>query len=129
MFGDVPAFSGFSVDDVDRVRGFYADVLGLEVADEHGMLDLRLATGGHVLVYPKGDDHVPAAFTVLNFPVADIDAAVDGLAAAGVTFETYPGMPEPDSRGIHRGLGDGPDIAWFTDPAGNVLAVMQLPAD
>lgn len=127
MFRDVPAFTGFSVDDIDRARGFYADVLGLEVADEHGMLDLRLATGGHVLVYPKGDHHVPAAFTVLNFPVGDIDAAVDALTAAGVTFERYPEMPEPDARGIHRGLGGGPDIAWFTDPAGNVLSVMQEP--
>jgi catechol 2,3-dioxygenase-like lactoylglutathione lyase family enzyme len=128
MFGSVPAFSGFSVDDIDRARDFYAGTLGLEVTEDHGMLGLQLATGGSVLVYPKGEDHVPAAFTVLNFPVDDIDAAVDGLAAAGVTFERYPGMPEPDGRGIHRGLGDGPDIAWFTDPAGNVLAVLSDPA-
>ena len=128
MFGSVPAFSGFSVDDIDRARDFYAGTLGLEVTEDHGMLGLQLATGGSVLVYPKGEDHVPAAFTVLNFPVDDIDAAVDGLAAAGVTFERYPGMPEPDARGIHRGLGDGPDIAWFTDPAGNVLAVLSDPA-
>jgi catechol 2,3-dioxygenase-like lactoylglutathione lyase family enzyme len=79
-----------------------------------------------VLVYPKGENHVPATFTVLNFPVDDIDAAVDGLTAAGVGLERYPDFPEPDAKGIYRGM--GPDIAWFTDPAGNVLSILADPA-
>lgn len=129
MFRDTHAFSGFSVDDIERARAFYADTLGLEVVDRFGMLGLRLAGGGEVLIYPK-DDHAPAGFTVLNFPVADIDVAVDGLAAAGVRLETYPRMGgEPDARGIYRG-GPGPSIAWFTDPAGNVLSVLEeIPED
>lgn len=115
------AYSGFSVDDVERVKGFYSDVLGVEVGEENGMLTLRVGAG-HVLVYPKGDGHVPAEFTVLNFPVADIEAAVDELAGRGVEFLRYPGM-EIDERGIKRG--EGPLIAWFTDPAGNVLSVIE----
>ncbi len=123
MFSEVPAFSGFSVDDIDAARAFYGGTLGLAVRDEMGMLDIALAGGGHVLVYPKGSDHVPASFTVLNFPVDDIDAAVDALTAAGVSLERYPQFGEPDERGVYRGM--GPDIAWFTDPAGNVLAVLR----
>lgn len=125
MFGEVEAFSGFSVDDIDAARAFYRDTLGLEVTEENGMLGLHLHGGGTVLVYPKGDQHEPAAFTVLNFPVDDIGAAVDGLAAVGVQMIRYPGM-EPDDRGIHRGV--GPDIGWFADPAGNVLAVLGVPS-
>ena len=123
MLRESRAFSGFSVDDVPRARAFYRDTLGLEVAEENGMLQLELVGGGRVLMYPK-PDHAPATFTVLNFPVADIEATVDWLAGRGVRFEHYEGTPiETDSRGIFRG--GGPLIAWFTDPAGNVLSVLQ----
>ena len=121
MFRSSPAFSGFSASDIDRARAFYADTLGVEVSEENGMLTLHLSGGGKVLVYPK-DDHVPATYTVLNFPVADIDAAVDRLAAAGVQFERYDGMPQ-DERGVMRQY--GPPIAWFKDPDGNILAVLE----
>ncbi|HEY8545488.1 MAG TPA: VOC family protein [Acidimicrobiales bacterium] len=121
MFKDTKAFSGLAVDDIPAARAFYADMLGLDVTEENGMLRLHIAGGNPVLVYPK-PDHRPADYTILNFPVADIDAAVDGLAARGVTFERYDGMPQ-DDKGVMRG--HGPDIAWFTDPAGNVLAVLQ----
>lgn len=120
------AFSGFSSDDTDAARTFYSEVMGLEVHDGgmDGLIGLQLPDGGRVLVYPK-DDHQPATFTVLNFLVADIDAAVDELVAAGVEMLRYDGMNQ-DERGIARGMesGDGPDIAWFTDPAGNILAVL-----
>jgi catechol 2,3-dioxygenase-like lactoylglutathione lyase family enzyme len=120
---DSEAFSGFSVDDVPKARAFYAETLGLDVVEENGMLTLRLAGGGRVLVYPKRD-HAPATFTVLNFPVPDVEAAVDGLTQRGVRFEHYEGTPsQTDERGIFRG--GGPLIAWFTDPAGNVLSVLQ----
>ncbi|WP_111768776.1 VOC family protein [Nakamurella deserti] len=122
MFRDAPAFSGFSVDDTDTARTFYTEVLGLDVAEEHGMLTLHLGGGGTVLVYPKGEAHRPATFTVLNFPVADVEAAVDALTARGVEILRYPGM-EHDERGIMRG--GGPLIAWFSDPAGNVLSVLE----
>jgi catechol 2,3-dioxygenase-like lactoylglutathione lyase family enzyme len=118
-----PAFSGFSVDDVARARAFYAETLGLEVSEENGMLTLALGSGGRVLVYPK-DDHTPATFTVLNFPVPDVEAAVERLTGRGVRFERYEGTAiETDARGIFRG--GGPLIAWFTDPAGNVLSVLE----
>lgn len=124
MLTSSKAFSGFSADDVPRAKEFYAETLGLEVSEENGMLTLHLAGGAAVLVYPK-DDHVPASFPVLNFPVADIEAAVDDLAGRGVRFERYPGAEtETDEKGIFRG--GGPLIAWFTDPAGNVLSIMQL---
>ena len=116
------AFSGFAVDDIAAARHFYGEVLGMAVSQEEmGMLGLTVAGGASVLVYPKAD-HVPATFTVLNFPVEDVEQAVDELAAAGVTFERYEGFDQ-DARGIHRG--GGPLIAWFTDPAGNVLSVLQ----
>jgi catechol 2,3-dioxygenase-like lactoylglutathione lyase family enzyme len=117
------AFSGFSVDDIPRAEAFYRDTLGLEVVEQNGMLSLELAGGGRVLLYPK-PDHAPATFTVLNFPVPDIEATVDWLTARGVRFERYEGTEiETDGRGIFRG--GGPLIAWFTDPAGNVLSVLQ----
>ena len=122
MFTTTPAFSGFSVDDIDRAREFYGGTLGLEVSDLHGLLQLRLGGGATVIVYPKAD-HAPATFTILNFPVDDIDGAVDELTAAGVRMEVYPQF-EQDEKGIHRGP-PGPDIAWFTDPAGNVLSVLR----
>ncbi|HVL25082.1 MAG TPA: VOC family protein [Thermomicrobiales bacterium] len=123
MFTTTKAFSGFSVDDVPEAKAFYADVLGLNVSEEFGMLTLHIAGDRDILVYPKGEDHVPATYTILNFPVDDIDAAVDALTARGVRFVRYDGM-EQDAKGIGRG--GGPPIAWFTDPAGNVLSVLQL---
>lgn len=127
MLRDTPAFSGFSVDDIGPAKAFYGGTLGLEVEEADGMLLLRLGGGASVLVYPKGADHAPATFTVLNFPVPDIERAVDGLLAAGVRLERYPGIEGADERGIHRAPG-GPPIAWFTDPAGNVLSVLEDPA-
>lgn len=115
------AFSGFSTNDIAAAKAFYADILGVEVAEANGMLTLRLAGGGRVLIYPK-DDHQPAAYTALNFPVDDIDRAVDALTAAGVQFERYEGSGQ-DERGIARGY--PPPIAWFKDPAGNVLSVIE----
>jgi catechol 2,3-dioxygenase-like lactoylglutathione lyase family enzyme len=123
MFRDTSAFSGFSVNDLQAAKDFYGGTLGLDVSEEEGLVTLRLGGGGTVLVYPK-EDHVPATFTILNFPVTDIERAVDDLTAAGVTFERYPHLGEADERGIYRG--QGPDIAWFTDPAGNVLSVLEL---
>jgi catechol 2,3-dioxygenase-like lactoylglutathione lyase family enzyme len=121
MFRDTKAFSGFSVDDIPAARRFYADTLGLAVTEENGLLFLHVAGGAEILVYPK-EHHTPATFTVLNFPVADIDKAVDELAQRGVKFQSYPGLAT-DERGVFRAA--GPDIAWFTDPAGNVLSVLQ----
>jgi len=121
MFRDTTAFSGFAVDDVDRARAFYGDTLGLETSQENGILTLHLAGGRPTIVYPK-PDHAPATYTILNFSVEDIDAAVDELAARGVAFERYEGF-EQDERGVFRG--GGPLIAWFRDPAGNILAVLQ----
>ena len=121
MLGDSAAFSGFAVDDIDAARAFYTDVLGLEVETANGMLTLHLGGGTNVLVYPK-PDHTPAGFTVLNFPVPDIEKAVDELTTRGVRFEHYENPPT-DERGIMRA--GGPLIAWFTDPAGNVFSVLQ----
>ncbi|AZH77309.1 glyoxalase [Microbacterium sp. Y-01] len=120
------AFSGFSVDDIDAAKEFYGTTLGLEVeVNAMGFLDLKLPRGGSILVYAK-PNHTPASFTILNFPVADVDAAVDELNDRGVQTKIYSDDEFPsDSRGIVRGNGQGPDIAWFRDPAGNVLAVMQ----
>ena len=120
MLGDSHAFSGFSTNDIAKAKAFYGQTLGLEVTEENGMLTLHLAGGGRVLIYPK-DNHEPATFTVLNFPVDDIDKAVDRLAEAGVQFERYEGSGQ-DERGIAREY--PPPIAWFKDPAGNVLSVM-----
>jgi catechol 2,3-dioxygenase-like lactoylglutathione lyase family enzyme len=117
------AFSGFSVDDIPGAKEFYGETLGLEVTEENGMLTLHLPGDRPTLVYPK-PDHTPASFTILNFPVEDIEAAVDELANRGVSFERYEGTDlETDERGIFRG--GGPPIAWFKDPAGNVLSVIQ----
>jgi catechol 2,3-dioxygenase-like lactoylglutathione lyase family enzyme len=121
MLRDSPAFSGFSANDIDAERRFYADVLGVNVEEENGMLNLHLGGGQTVLIYPK-DDHQPATFTVLNFRVTDIDGAVDQLTAKGVTFERYEGAGQ-DEKGIAREY--PPPIAWFKDPAGNVLSVLQ----
>jgi catechol 2,3-dioxygenase-like lactoylglutathione lyase family enzyme len=121
MFGTTKAFSGFAVDDIPAARKFYAETLGLEVTEENGMLTLHIAGDRPILVYPK-PDHTPATYTILNFPVEDIEKAVDELTSRGVRFERYEGMPA-DEKGIMRA--GGPPIAWFTDPAGNVLSVLQ----
>ena len=123
MFGDVAAFSGFSVNDIDAARTFYGETLGLRVEEnDMGFLNLHLASGAVILVYVK-PDHVPAEYTILNFDVDDVKAAVDDLNARGVVTKIY---TEPsfgtDAKGISRG--QGPDIAWFRDPAGNVLSVL-----
>jgi len=115
------AFSGFSVDDVSTAREFYEKTLGMTVAEQNGMLQLTVAGGAQVLVYPK-PNHEPASFTVLNFPVPDVDAAVDQLSSRGVSFLRYDGFDQ-DDKGVFRG--GGPLIAWFTDPAGNVFSVIQ----
>jgi predicted enzyme related to lactoylglutathione lyase len=122
MFKDTQAFSGFSVNDIPRAKQFYGETLGLDVSEENDMLMLNLAGGGRVLVYPK-ENHQPATFTILNFPVPDVEKAVDRLTAAGVKFEHYEGELQTDEKGIMRG--NGPTIAWFTDPAGNVLSVLD----
>jgi len=125
MFADTKAFSGFAVDDLQKAREFYAETLGLKVSmldEETGLMVLHLAGDRDTFVYAK-PDHTPATYTILNFEVGDIDEAVDELGARGVTFERYEGF-EQDEKGIARGP-QGPDIAWFTDPAGNVLAVLR----
>jgi len=121
MFANTKAFSGFAVDDMEKARQFYGETLGLKTSEEFGLMTLHLAGDRPTLVYPK-PDHAPATYTILNFPVDDIDKAVDELAARGVRFERYDGS-EQDERGIFRG--EGPYIAWFKDPAGNVLSVLQ----
>jgi catechol 2,3-dioxygenase-like lactoylglutathione lyase family enzyme len=121
MFGTTKAFSGFAVDDIPAARKFYEETLGLKVTEEHGMLTLHIAGDRPILVYPK-PDHTPATYTILNFPVDDIDKAVDELTGRGVRFERYDQVPA-DEKGVFRG--GGPLIAWFTDPAGNVLSVLQ----
>jgi catechol 2,3-dioxygenase-like lactoylglutathione lyase family enzyme len=123
MLKDADAFSGFAVDDLDRAKQFYGETLGLNVSESPAGLELHLGGGGRVFVYPK-PNHEPATFTVLNFPVANVEQAVDQLTAAGVSFERYDGI-DADEKGISRG-GDGPTIAWFKDPAGNILSVLEL---
>jgi predicted enzyme related to lactoylglutathione lyase len=122
MFGSTRAFSGFAVNDIAAARKFYGETLGIRVSEANGMLTLHIAGDRDILVYPK-PDHVPATYTILNFPVDDIDKAVEQLSERGVRFQRYPGI-EADERGIVRAAG-GPPIAWFTDPAGNVLSVLQ----
>ncbi|WP_426755389.1 VOC family protein [Myxococcus sp. Y35] len=122
MFGDTKAFSGFSVKDVAAARKFYGETLGLKVSASDGVMTLHLAGDTDVLVYPK-DNHTPATFTILNFPVDDIDKAVDALVSRGVRFERYDGF-NADEKGIVRDSG-GPPIAWFKDPSGNVLSVLE----
>jgi catechol 2,3-dioxygenase-like lactoylglutathione lyase family enzyme len=121
MFAKTRAFSGFAVGDLQAARQFYGEVLGIDVSEQGGLMTLHLAGGRDTLVYPK-PGHVPADYTILNFPVDDIDSTVDELTARGVTFERYDGAGQ-DGKGISRGY--GPDIAWFRDPAGNILAVLK----
>jgi len=123
MLKDSKAFSGFSVGDIQKAKEFYGQTLGLEVSESHGFLTLHLGGGTNVIVYPK-PNHSPASFTILNFPVENVDQAVDELTKRGVRFEIY---NEPDiktdEKGIHRN--GGPVIAWFKDPAGNILSVLH----
>ena len=121
MLGSSAAFSGMSSNDIEAAKRFYGETLGVDVTEDHGILNLKLAGGQRVIVYPK-DNHEPATFTVLNFEVSDIDAAVDDLAAKGVVFERYEGAGQ-DAKGIAREY--PPPIAWFKDPAGNILSVIQ----
>lgn len=124
MFRATRAFSGFSVDDLAAAKRFYGETLGVDVGEESGALVLHIDGGNDVYVYEK-PNHSPATYTILNFPVNDIDRAVDELAARGIRFERYDGFGQ-DERGIARG-DEGPPIAWFTDPAGNILSVLQVP--
>jgi len=121
MFKDTKAISGFAVDDVAKAREFYGDVLGIETTEENGLLTLHIAGDRPTIIYPK-PDFTPATYTILNFPVDDIDATVDALEARGVRLERYDGFDQ-DERGIMRD--QGPDIGWFRDPAGNILSVLQ----
>jgi catechol 2,3-dioxygenase-like lactoylglutathione lyase family enzyme len=123
MLADSKAFSGFAVPDLARAREFYADTLGLRVSgdEQDGALTLHLAGGRDVLVYIK-PDHAPASYTILNFPVEDVEGTVDALTARGVRFEQYDGI-EQDDKGINRG--EGPLIAWFRDPAGNIFSIIE----
>ena len=121
MFADTKAFSGFAVPDIEQAREFYGDKLGIEVTEENGLITLHLAGDRPTMIYPK-PDFQPATYTILNFPVDDVEAAVDELSARGVQFEKYDGFDQ-DEKGISRG--QGPDIAWFKDPAGNILAVLK----
>jgi catechol 2,3-dioxygenase-like lactoylglutathione lyase family enzyme len=120
MFEHTRAFSGFSVDDIPAAKRFYGETLGIRVSEENGMLTLHIAGDRDTLIYPK-PDHTPATFTILNFPVDDIESAVDELTSRGIRFESYEGA---DGKGIFRRV--GPPIAWFKDPAGNILSVLQL---
>ncbi len=122
MFKDTRAFSGFSVDDIQKAKEFYSQTLGLEVSEMNGLLNLNIAGGSKILLYPK-PNHTPATFTILNFPVHDIEETVNQLTRRGVRFEQYAGELKTDEKGIFRG--GGPLIAWFKDPAGNILAVLE----
>ena len=126
MLGDSKAFSSFSVDDPQKAKAFYGQTLGLkvsEVPEMQGLLKLHLAEGNVILIYPKAK-HAPASFTILNFPVSDVEQTVDKLTSLGVRFEKYDDSEmKTDAKGISRG--QGPDIAWFKDPAGNILSVLK----
>jgi predicted enzyme related to lactoylglutathione lyase len=123
MFNNTKAFSSFSVNDLQKAKEFYGQTLGLNVEEgEMDTLTLKITGGANILIYPK-PGHTPASFTILNFPVKDIEQAVDQLAQKGVRFEQYEGELKTDEKGIFRG--GGPLIAWFTDPAGNILSVLQ----
>ncbi|MEW6144248.1 MAG: VOC family protein [Thermodesulfobacteriota bacterium] len=123
MFKNTKAFSGFSVNEIEEAKRFYGKTLGLEVSESHGMLNLHIAGGANILIYPK-PNHTPATFTILNFPVDDIEQAVKELTGRGVRFEIYDlDEIKTDEKGIFRG--EGPKIAWFKDPAGNILSVLE----
>lgn len=126
MFSNTKAFSGFSTNDVQQTKTFYKETLGLNVSEDNsmgmGMLTLHIAGGTNILIYAK-ENHTPATFTILNFPVADVEKAVDELTSRGVKFLQYDGELQTDEKGIFHG--GGPKIAWFTDPADNILSVLE----
>jgi catechol 2,3-dioxygenase-like lactoylglutathione lyase family enzyme len=122
MFKEDKAFSSFSVDNLQRAKEFYGKTLGLEIAEAHGLLELHIAGSRRIIIYPK-TNHTPATFTILNFPVDNIERAVDELNMRGVRFEHYEGDIKTDGKGIHRGKGSL--IAWFKDPAGNILSLLE----
>ena len=123
MFKNTKAFNSFSVDNLEKAKEFYSKILGLEISDSSmGTLEMTINGGNKVLIYPK-PDHQPASFIILNFPVDNIDKAVDKLTASGVKFEKYEGKLKTDEKGIFRK--EGPNIAWFKDPAGNILSVIE----
>jgi predicted enzyme related to lactoylglutathione lyase len=125
MFKDTKAFSGFSVNDLQKAKEFYGQTLGMEVSENSmGIITLHISGGSKIIIYPK-PNHVPATFTILNFPVADVEKTVDELISKGITFEQYGEPIKTDEKGIVRGNGRGPDIAWFKDPAGNILSVLR----
>jgi len=125
MFKDTQAFSGFSVNDMQKAKEFYNGKLGIEVSEnEMGILTLHISGGSKIIIYPK-PNHVPATFTILNFPVADVEKTVDELISRGITFEQYDEPLKTDAKGILHGDGRGPDIGWFKDPAGNILSVLK----
>lgn len=125
MFKDIKAISGFSVNDLQKAKDFYHNKLGIEVSEEKmGILKLHFNGGGTVIIYPK-PNHEPATFTILNFPVPNVEKAVDELTTLGITFEQYGEPIKTNEKGILKGNGNGPDIAWFKDPAGNILSVLQ----
>jgi predicted enzyme related to lactoylglutathione lyase len=126
MFEKENIFSSFSVDNPGRAKEFYSSTLGLEIKENSmGILELKIPGSNNILIYPK-KNHLPASFTVLNFPVNDIDEAVDRLTAKGIRFEHYKGSIQTDAKGISRKNDMGPDIAWFKDPAGNILSVVAI---
>jgi predicted enzyme related to lactoylglutathione lyase len=124
MFKNTKAFSGFSVNDLQKAKAFYSQLLGMEVSEnkEMPLIELQIAGGSRILIYEK-PDHTPATYTVLNFPVDNVENAVDQLTERGVRFEKYEGKLKTDEKGIFHG--GGPKIAWFKDPAGNILSVLQ----
>lgn len=124
MFKNTKAFSSFSVDDLDKAKEFYSGVLGVEVNEmvDMGIMELQLSGGLRVMIYPKGEDHKPATFTVLNFVVDDVEKTVDELSAKGMKFEQYPDLGT-NEKGVSKG--QGPTIAWFKDPSGNIIAVLE----
>lgn len=125
MLKQSKAFSSFSVNDIAKAKNFYHDLLGLDVVDNPmGIIELHLENGYKIILYPK-PDHIPATFTVLNFPVKDLEATVDELTEKGISFEQYEGQIKTDKKGIFKSEGNGPNIAWFKDPSGNILSVME----
>jgi catechol 2,3-dioxygenase-like lactoylglutathione lyase family enzyme len=124
MFTESNAFNSFSVNDLQKAKDFYTRTLGLQAIEKMGALELHISNGSRVFIYPK-PNHEPATFTVLNFPVDNVEKYVDKLSNEGVRFEHYDGDLKTDEKGIFRGDGPGPKIAWFKDPAGNILSVLE----
>jgi catechol 2,3-dioxygenase-like lactoylglutathione lyase family enzyme len=122
MFKNNPPFSSFSVNDIPKAKEFYSATLGLDVSEEYGMLNLNLVGGRQIMVYPK-DNHTPATYTILNFPVDNLETTMDELTKRGVTFEHYDGEPKTDEKGVFRA--EGVKQAWFKDPAGNIISVLE----